>query len=499
MAERSAVLTKGTFILTGALVLLGLYLTSLYNYLLFHSLAELFAIVVACGVFMVAWNARRFLDNNYLLFIGIAYLFVAGLDLLHTLAYKGMGVFPDYDANLPTQLWIASRYIQSLSLLIAPLFLYRKLKTHLVFLGYAVIISLLLASIFYWRIFPDCYIEGIGLTPFKKISEYLISLILLAASALLLKHRAEFDPGILRLLVLSMALMIGAELAFTFYVSVYGLSNLAGHMLKIVSFYLVYKAMIATALVKPYRVLFRNLKQSEAELRQYTHELQARNEELDAFAHTVAHDLRNPLALIISCARVLNAQYGPHLEKEIQELLRMITQTAFKMSNIIDELLLLAEVRKARVQAAPLDMATVVGEARQRLAQLMETNQVEIEQPDTWPAAVGYGPWIEEVWANYLSNGIKYGGQPPRLELGATKQSDGMIRFWVRDNGPGLKPEDQAVLFTPFTRLDQFRATGQGLGLSIVRRIVEKLDGQVGVESEPGQGSLFFFTLPSVN
>jgi hypothetical protein len=123
MAERSAVLTKGTFILAGALVLLGLYLTSLYNYLLFHSLAEVFAIVVACGVFMVAWNSRRFLDNNYLLFIGIAYLFVAGLDLLHTLAYKGMGVFPDYDANLPTQLWIASRYIQSFSLLIAPLFL----------------------------------------------------------------------------------------------------------------------------------------------------------------------------------------------------------------------------------------------------------------------------------------------------------------------------------------------------------------------------------------
>jgi signal transduction histidine kinase len=499
MEERLPAFSKVAYLIAGVLVLLGLYQASRYSYLLFHSLAEVFSIVVACGVFMVAWNARHFLDNNYLLFIGVAFLFVAGLDLLHTLAYKGMGVFPGFGANLPTQLWIASRYVQSLSLLIAPLFLRRRLKAHLVFLSYAVIVSLLLASIFHWRVFPDCYIEGVGLTPFKKISEYIISLIFLASIGLLLKHRTQFDPDVLRLLILSIVLMIGAELAFTFYVSVYGLSNLVGHVLKIISFYLIYTAIIATALVKPYRVLFRNLKQSEAELRQYTIELQARNEELDAFAHTVAHDLRNPLALVISSARVLNALYSPELKEEIHELLRMIMRTAFKMSRIIDELLLLAEVRKAKLQATPLDMVKIVADAQQRLAESIETNQVEITLPNTWPVALGYAPWIEQVWVNYLSNAIKYGGQPPRLEMGANRQADSMIRFWVRDNGPGLTPEDQAALFTPFTRLDQVRATGHGLGLSIVKRIVEKLDGQVGMESEPGQGSLFFFTLPGTN
>ena len=119
-------------ILIGALVLLGLYLTSLYSYLLFHSLIEIFSIVVACAIFMLAWNARRFLEGEYyLLFIGVAYLFVAGLDLLHTLAYQGMGVFQGFDANLPTQLWIASRYVMSISLLVAPLMLDRKPKIHL--------------------------------------------------------------------------------------------------------------------------------------------------------------------------------------------------------------------------------------------------------------------------------------------------------------------------------------------------------------------------------
>ena len=499
MAERPVVLSTNISVLVGALLLLGLYLTSHYSYLLFHSLAEVFSIVVACGIFMVAWNARQFLDNDYLLFIGIAYLFVAGLDLIHTLAYHGMGVFPGFGANLPTQLWIASRYVQSLSLLVAPVFIHRRLNPHLVFLSYAIVISLLLVSIFYWNIFPNCYIEGMGLTPFKKTSEYIISLILVASIGRLLQHRTQLDPGVLRLLILSIVLTIGAELAFTLYVSVYGLSNLVGHIFKIISFYLIYKALIATALVQPYSVMFRNLQQSESELRQYTAELQARNQDLDAFAHTVAHDLRNPLSLIISAGRVMNAHFGSNLEGELQELMGMITRTAFKMSRIIEELLLLAEVRKAKVQTAPLDMATIVAEAQQQLANLIESNQVEISLPDTWPVALGHALWVEEVWANYISNAIKYGGQPPRLELGATRQVDGTVRFWVRDNGPGLTAEDQEKVFTSFTRLDQIRVTGHGLGLSIVRRIVEKLDGQVGVESECGKGSLFFFTLPGVD
>jgi two-component system sensor histidine kinase/response regulator len=153
-------------------------------------------------------------------------------------------------------------------------------------------------------------------------------------------------------------------------------------------------------------------------------------------------------------------------------------------------------------------MAVIVAEAQQRLAYVIKTSQAEIIAPpvSAWPAALGYGPWIEEVWVNYLSNAIKYGGQPPRIELGAAPlpnppplagegEGGGMGRFWVRDNGPGIVPEDQARLFAPFTRLDQIRAGGHGLGLSIVRRIVEKLGGQVGVESQAGSGSTFSFIL----
>jgi signal transduction histidine kinase len=141
-------------------------------------------------------------------------------------------------------------------------------------------------------------------------------------------------------------------------------------------------------------------------------------------------------------------------------------------------------------------MNSIVDEALSRLVDPIEEHQAEIIQPDIWPAALGYGPWIEEVWANYLSNALKYGGRPPQVELGAAEQIDGTVLFWVRDNGPGLTVEEQARLFRSFERLDQVRAKGHGLGLSIVRRIVKKLGGQVGVQSEAGEGSVFFFTLP---
>ena len=255
------------FIFSASVIFFGLYLTSLHSYLLFHSLAEIFSIMVAFGIFMTAWNSGRFLKNNYLIFLGIAYLFVGGIDLLHTLAYKGMNIFYGYDANLPTQLWISARYVESISLLIAPLFFGRKPRSGIFFLSYTIVISMLMGAIFYWQVFPDCFVEGAGLTVFKKISEYVISTILVLAIFSLIHKRKEIDDTILKLLIASIMITIGSELAFTFYINVYGISNLIGHMFKIISFYLIYKAIIETGFIKPYSLLFRDLKTSEEALK----------------------------------------------------------------------------------------------------------------------------------------------------------------------------------------------------------------------------------------
>ena len=482
--------------LAGLLILAGLYLSSLYQYLLFHTLAELFSIVVACGIFMFAWNSRQFLDNKYLFFMGLTFIFVAGLDLVHTLAYEGMPIFVGYGGNLPTQLWIAARYLQSISWVIAPLFFYRTIRLWPVLAIYTLVFGLLLAAIF-GGIFPACYIEGVGLTPFKKWSEIVISLLLAGAVGLLVQHRRRFDENIFRWLFGAMIVTIMAELAFIFYVGVYDFSNLIGHFLKIIAFYLIYKAIIETGLVKPYSVLFRNLKQSEERLRQYTVELQTRNEELDAYAHTVAHDLKNPISNLIVCSNLLRDDITAPLNDEQRDMLQSIEEISFKMNSIIDSLLVLAEVRQVEVQAEPLPMERIIAEAKRRLANMIEEYRGEIILPTTWPTAFGYAPWIEEVWVNYLSNALKYGGRPPRVEIGAAVQPDNRVRFWVRDNGPGLTTEEQARLFHSFIRLKSRRVAGYGLGLSIVKRIVERLNGQVGVESTgQGRGSEFFFTLP---
>jgi len=253
----------------GALALLALavlYAISTYDYLIFHTLAEGFSIIVACTIFLIAWNSRRFLDNNYLLFLGIAYLYVAGFDLLHTFAYKGMDLIPRSDGNLPTQLWIIARYVQSISLLIAPFFIGRGLPVGAVFGVFSAASLLVLGSLFYVPVFPTCFVDGVGLTWFKVVSEYVICLILLGAIYHLIRRRDDFDRAVLIYLICSVIFFMASELAFTSYVSVYGPSNFIGHYLKIISFYLLYKAIVERGLTRPYDLLFRDLNKKKQEL-----------------------------------------------------------------------------------------------------------------------------------------------------------------------------------------------------------------------------------------
>lgn len=246
--------------------------------------------------------------------------------------------------------------------------------------------------------------------------------------------------------------------------------------------------------------LQRSLEEKNAHLQEKIAESERLIAELDAFAHTVAHDLKDPLGVAINAARLLRRQCTSMSAEDLQGYADLIVQYGQTMNDIIEGLLLLSSVRKEEVELEPLDMSAIVEEAQGRLASMIEEYQAEVTVPSDWPVALGYGPWIEEVWSNYLSNALKYGGRPPHIELGATTQENGTVRFWIRDNGDGLTPEEQTRLFTPFTRLDQSRAEGHGLGLSIVQRIVDKLGGQVGVESEGTSrcGSVFSFTLPHV-
>ncbi|MBC8315207.1 MAG: PAS domain S-box protein [Bacteroidales bacterium] len=243
-------------------------------------------------------------------------------------------------------------------------------------------------------------------------------------------------------------------------------------------------------------------KQLEITLRDQSDELKGRNEELDAYAQTVAHDLKNPLGLVIGYSDLIITDYDELSENETKTYIGEINDAGKKMQNIIDNLLLFASLRKEEIKPNVLDMGDIVGETIKRLKPMIKEKNATITIPDKWPRVVGYAAWVEEIWINYLSNALKYGGESPRIELGSdTGKSknilEGFARFRVRDFGSGIDLKEKKHLFKSFERFDAGTAKGHGLGLSIVKRIVEKLGGEVDVISEAGKGSTFYFTLPT--
>jgi len=230
------------------------------HYLLFHVFAELFSIVVAVSLFLIAYNSREYIKNPYLSYIGPVYLFLALIDLMHTLTYKGMNII-ESDIFYANQLWIGARFIEALSFLVAFYFLKKGIvaNQHKVIAAYIIITAALMLSVFVFENFPACFIEGSGQTAFKIGMEYVIISILAADVFLLHRYREKFDERIFVLLFWSFIFTILSELSFTFYISNYGLSNLTGHYFKIFSYILIYQSIVQTGFREPYSLIFKEL------------------------------------------------------------------------------------------------------------------------------------------------------------------------------------------------------------------------------------------------
>jgi PAS domain S-box-containing protein len=271
MSEPSGRFGTCSHLFPWALGLAGLYLISRYSPPLFLSVAGLFSVVIAASVFAVAWNSRGLLENNYLLFLGIAYLFVGALNLLQTLASEGVGGFPGFGADLPVQLGFAARALESVSLCLAPLYLGRRLKPYALLAGYLLTFGVIILMISVWRRFPVEAAAGPGLVALKQTADCFTVVILLGAMALLWRRREEFEAAVLRLLLGAIALAASSELAFIYGERLSAQAGVAGHLLKIGSLFLIYRAFIDTGIRKPYDLLFRNLERGEAMVRQERH------------------------------------------------------------------------------------------------------------------------------------------------------------------------------------------------------------------------------------
>lgn len=219
--------------------------------------------------------------------------------------------------------------------------------------------------------------------------------------------------------------------------------------------------------------------------------------DLDAFANTVAHSLKNPINSVIGLSTLIKERLTEGKNNEVYEMLEIVQNQGYRMCKIIDGLLLLASIRKEDIKPEPIDMAKILYEAFDRLKTQIEETKAIIIKPDKWPVVMGHHQWIEEVWVNLLSNALKYGGSSPIVRLGFEKTDPTKYQFWIQDNGNGLPQESYEKIFEDFERLGRNDIEGYGLGLSTVKRIIEKLGSKVSVTSsnEPGEGCIFSFTL----
>ena len=256
------------------------------HYLLFHTLAELIAIVVSLSIFSLTWASRQHLKNGYLVILGSAYVTIGIVDIFHTLTFKGMNLLPGVTTNHPTQFWLTARFIEAVSLVIAPLFIRRTPRFTLAAAAFA-IPGILGCIAVLQGVFPKTFIDGVGLTQFKITGEYVIILLLLIAQVMLWYRRKEFAPEVFRLLSGSLLLAIATEFCFIHYTGFYDFVNELGHFFRFLSVVLAYLALAVTGVRRPMELLYRQVVCKDKKLRLANEQLAASELKLNK-AQTVA-------------------------------------------------------------------------------------------------------------------------------------------------------------------------------------------------------------------
>lgn len=219
--------------------------------LLFHNVLELIAIFSTMGSFVLVWKSRTFLNNSYLLIIGVALLSVGTLEIAHLLT-NNLTAYEGYeDHNLHIQLWIAAKYVEYLSLLIAPFLINKKINFTGTFIFYVVLTTFLFGAIFYWKFFPDCYVVASGLTNFEMESEYALSQMLVVSIGLLLWRYSSFKRSVLLVLGAAMVSSMMSEISFSPYLRDYRFPSIAGHVFMVISYVLILRAIYLASRPSP--------------------------------------------------------------------------------------------------------------------------------------------------------------------------------------------------------------------------------------------------------
>jgi signal transduction histidine kinase/CheY-like chemotaxis protein len=511
--QETEVLTRGVWLF---LLVVAAFMAAARSahYLLFHTVAELIAVAVGISIFSLAWASRQHLKNGYLVVVGAAYMTIAAVDILHTLTFKGMALLPGVTTNHPTQFWLAARFLEAVALAVAPLFVRRTPSFGLATLAFAVPGALACAAVLL-GILPATHVEGLGLTPFKIWSEYLIILVLLAGLALLWHRREDFAADVFALLAGSLVLAVATEACFTHYVGFYDFVNELGHYFRFLSVVLAYLALVVTGVRRPADILYRQLIEKDAELEglvaERTRELSVAKEAAEAasrakttFLANMSHELRTPLNAIMGLTDLALRRAGD--AAQIDQL-NKVRRASRNLLGIIDDILDLSriEARQTTLRKVDFRLCSVMADllnltggkaAEKGLALIADLSPRLAAMP-----VQGDALRLGQILLNLTSNAIKFtdrGSVTVRIAAVTESGADVQLRFEVRDTGIGIAEEDRQRLFDSFEQADGSmtrRHGGTGLGLAICKRLVDLMGGCIGVDSEPGVGSTFWFTL----
>jgi signal transduction histidine kinase len=234
----------------------------------------------------------------------------------------------------------------------------------------------------------------------------------------------------------------------------------------------------------------------EIRISERTRELQEFNDELQQFAYVASHDLQEPLRTITSFTQLLSSRYRGKLDEDADEFMDYTVNAARRMTDLINGLLALVRLRKSGQPTAPVSLNALLEEAEVSLQASIRESGARIESGPL-PSLTVDGVQFAQVLQNLISNAIKYHGpQPPVIRISARREATNWI-ITVADNGRGFDPQFAERIFGLFQRLHVREVDGTGMGLSIVRRIVERHGGRIWAESVEGAGSTFFLSLPT--
>lgn len=466
---------------------------SRWNFLLFHAAVEGVAIVVGIMMCVVAWYSSRFTSNPAMVFASNGLFWAAILDFVHVMAYKGMGVFVTNGANEATQLWLIARYLQATALCLAPLALIRPVSRLASFAAFGSVATLLVGLILLgW--FPAAYVEGQGLTAFKIINEYIIIAILLTALVTIWRHRDHVGTTIAPGLAAAILLSICAEMAFTVYINVYGLSNLIGHLFKLAALWVLFHSVVKAGLLTPYRALLAEITHRTAvEL-----DLRRSNADLEAFVHVASHDLREPLRNISGYASLLDRHYAPQLDADARQFIGFIQTGASRLDHIMQSLVNFSRANRGDGPLTAFGFHDLLTETIAEGQESLAAARAHVTIPDDNPLVFGNRDMIAQILRHLLSNAVKY-AHPDRETRIAVHWQDNAdrLRITIADNGIGIPAEDRDRIFGIFQRVERGPLqNGHGIGLAVCRKVVEHHGGTIAVDDNPGGGCLFSFDLP---